>query len=339
VHIRQLQLQSYGPFENSGPIEFRRGINLIVGQNNSGKSALLRSLRSDWPNWPHRNLQRYRAHDLLPSQQFIRLAATGDELRRALLSFGNAAQYWPIPTQPDDLSSEKFAEEYLLPAKEYDFDFVRQQATGASKPDAERPTHNLFDVVRYHLQITATPPTITVNGWNQGNQDSGPNIANAIFNQNLFRFDAERLNVGRSAQQDVDDLAPNAANLPAVLQTMRGRRPRLFDQLVARVREILPSIYSFTPASVGTSETEILVWPTESMDNPEHGFALNESGTGVAQVIAILTAVLTRTDAVIVIDEINSFLHPAAAKALIRILKAEHGDHQYIISTHSAEVI
>src|SRR6059058_1643718 len=66
---------------------------------------------------------------------------------------------------------------------------------------------------------------------------------------------------------------------------------------------------------------------------------LSDSGTGVAQVIAILAAVLTRTYAVIVIDEINSFLHPAAAKALIRILKTEHGDHQYIISTHSAEVI
>lgn len=75
------------------------------------------------------------------------------------------------------------------------------------------------------------------------------------------------------------------------------------------------------------------------MDQSEHGFSLNESGTGIAQVLAILTAVMTRQHSVIVIDEINSFLHPAAVKALLRILRTEFQTHQYILSTHSAEVI
>ena len=41
---------------------------------------------------------------------------------------------------------------------------------------------------------------------------------------------------------------------------------------------------------------------------------------------------------VIVIDEPNSFLHPRAAKALIGILK-EDRSNQYVISTHSPEII
>jgi predicted ATP-dependent endonuclease of OLD family len=40
----------------------------------------------------------------------------------------------------------------------------------------------------------------------------------------------------------------------------------------------------------------------------------------------------------IAIDEPNSFLHPDAARTLIRILK-QHPQHQYIITTHSPEVI
>jgi hypothetical protein len=48
---------------------------------------------------------------------------------------------------------------------------------------------------------------------------------------------------------------------------------------------------------------------------------------------------MTFEGAVIVIDEISSFLHPAAAKALLRILQTYYAQHQYIIATHSPEVL
>jgi hypothetical protein len=47
---------------------------------------------------------------------------------------------------------------------------------------------------------------------------------------------------------------------------------------------------------------------------------------------------MTNEPGVIAIDEPNSFLHPGAAKKLIQILK-RFPQHQYIISTHSPEVI
>jgi AAA15 family ATPase/GTPase len=53
------------------------------------------------------------------------------------------------------------------------------------------------------------------------------------------------------------------------------------------------------------------------MERRELGFSLDSSGTGVSQVVAILTVMAMFTQAVIVIDEINSFLHPAAAKITI----------------------
>jgi predicted ATP-dependent endonuclease of OLD family len=48
---------------------------------------------------------------------------------------------------------------------------------------------------------------------------------------------------------------------------------------------------------------------------------------------------LTFEQATIVIDEISSFLHPAAAKALLRIIQTNYAHHQYIIATHSPEVL
>jgi energy-coupling factor transporter ATP-binding protein EcfA2 len=84
---------------------------------------------------------------------------------------------------------------------------------------------------------------------------------------------------------------------------------------------------------------EIRVWPTEAREHVELSFPLNNSGTGVSQVIALLTAIMTIENAVIIVDEINSFLHPAAVKALLRILQTQYSQHQYIISTHAPEVV
>jgi len=71
----------------------------------------------------------------------------------------------------------------------------------------------------------------------------------------------------------------------------------------------------------------------------ELGFPLTASGTGLGQVLAILGVVMTTNKSVIVIDEINSFLHPGAVKALLRLFHTEYSHHQYIISTHYPEVI
>lgn len=58
----------------------------------------------------------------------------------------------------------------------------------------------------------------------------------------------------------------------------------------------------------------------------------------MGQVLAILYVAMNAEPSVIGIDEPNSFLHPGAAKALIQILK-RYDKHQYIVSTHSPEII
>jgi hypothetical protein len=155
----------------------------------------------------------------------------------------------------------------------------------------------------------------------------------------MFYFTAERMNIGASAPDSVQRLTPNASNLPAVLLTLSGDQGDLFQKLVRHVREVFSTVgnISVRPNIGGT--VEIRIWPTESMKHYELSFPLMQSGTGVSQVISILTAIMTVDDAVLIIDEINSFLHPAAVKALLRILQTEYAQHQYIVSTHSPEVI
>jgi len=86
---------------------------------------------------------------------------------------------------------------------------------------------------------------------------------------------------------------------------------------------------------------EILILPTKSLESSREdlAFSLSDCGRGIGQVLAILYGVVTSPQSrPIVIDEPQSYLHPGAAKKLIEILK-EFPQHQYFITTHSAQII
>ncbi len=171
--------------------------------------------------------------------------------------------------------------------------------------------------------------------------DDVPVLIREIWARNTFFFNAERYAIGKAPHAHATRLDPSAANLPAVLHTLSGDRGALFQKLVEHLRQIFPTVgnLSVRPIPNISNTNEIRVWPTKEMSHPELSFPLSESGTGVAQAVAILTAIMTIEKAIIIIDEINSFLHPAAVKALLRIIQAHYAHHQYIISTHSPEVI
>jgi hypothetical protein len=137
--------------------------------------------------------------------------------------------------------------------------------------------------------------------------------------------DTTGMNISVSGYQNTLKLSPDASNLPAVLSTLFGGRGDTFKKLVQHLREIFPTVGNVSvDTQLQSNNAEILIWPTESMVRRELSFALSQSGTGVSQIIAILTAVMTIENAVLIIDEINSFLHPAAVKALLRILQTEY---------------
>ena len=205
------------------------------------------------------------------------------------------------------------------------------------------PSHGLFEYQQGTPQICAllTPQNGTLDFRQEFS--GGDNFANLLWdawNKDMFYFTAERLAIGESGHGHAARLSPNASNLPNILHILLNERGDVFRRLVDHLTEIFPTVGNLSIRSrPENSNFEIRVWPTTAMQRVELSFPLNSSGTGVAQAIAILVAIMTVDNAVIIIDEISSFLHPAAAKALLRILRTEYPQHQYIISTHAPEVI
>ena len=56
MYLSKFQLLNYKSFRDSGVLEFKPGINIIVGANNSGKTALLEALSLKFQNYIHKSL-------------------------------------------------------------------------------------------------------------------------------------------------------------------------------------------------------------------------------------------------------------------------------------------
>ena len=165
-----------------------------------------------------------------------------------------------------------------------------------------------------------------------------PWIAQGILGS-FYAFQAERLNIGISDVNAITELAPNGQNLAQVLHKLREDNQK-FQEYVKCVSAVLPNIAQVIPTIISSNQVEVkIAFYSEGIDRPDLLFGLNECGTGVSQVLCILyVAITSRSPTTIIIDEPNSFLHPGASKKLIEVLKT-YSRHQYIISTHSPELI
>lgn len=336
MHLRKVQIKGFQSFEDSKVINFSSGINLIVGENNSGKSALLRALRVSIQDDRHRSEGKFEEYELTPPIVELEIEISGIELRRALMRSPGQV-YVPIIAAGSE--GQRLAFESMLALTELVF-ALRNSPGGPSSPNV--PSWQVADPGQYQhsAAVNSAPGNIAVIDGNYALNDSLWPVVWGSWSAQAFHFNAERFSIDRCTISNTLALGPSAANLPAVLFTLSGDQGSKFDELVKHLREIFPSIGNLSVRPVpGTQDVEIRVWPTQEMNNVQLGFPLSQCGTGVGQVIAILSAVITSDHAVIAIDEINSFLHPAAVKSLLRVIQTYYASHQYIVSTHSPEVI
>ncbi|MEI1376930.1 AAA family ATPase [Nostoc sp. UHCC 0926] len=166
----------------------------------------------------------------------------------------------------------------------------------------------------------------------------GKNIFN-IFQNSIYRFYAERLNIAICRFENNKELKSDASNLAEVLFILQGKIPGMFDQLNKLVSDILSEIKWISVVMRDDTNVEILIWNTNNLHRHDLSLSLSSCGSGVGQVLAILYIIVSSEEPrTLIIDEPQSFLHPGAAKKLIETIK-QFPQHQYFIATHSPEII
>jgi predicted ATPase len=343
MKILSLRLENYKSFRDSGWLEFSPGFTVVIGKNNSGKSALLEAFKLGANrNYPHRSLALPPETPLeQQSSADFELSISGNELRNALLGAGGD-RHVPVATALDDAARKVAALALFEPSA--DISLRLRSLFMGSLIAVSYPSHQLF---RNNANTTNTAVTVRGDrrtqaiipmGVHSSDSDELPPLANYAYQKSIYVFRAERLNIGRSGASEASTLNPDGGNLAAVLATWQGASVNRFAKYNEHVTEILPTIRQVSVTMVA-NEVEVRVSQFDpKLDRDDLAIPLQDCGTGVGQVLAILFVAMTVRSGVIVIDEPNSFLHPGAAKKLIQIL-SRYDQHQYILASHSAELI
>lgn len=358
MYISRLQLLNYKSFRDSGVLEFQPGINIIVGANNSGKTALLEALSLSFKDIPHRSLKT--AGDADPSSHVqVSLVADKSAIKEVAQIISSDFQFVYSANKTDrNLTAETmhrlFLDWFDAPAAVE----TRVCLLGDCKVvEVEKSltndlTFNVYCINKQDYYIDKIAGT----KFNRCTVDS--EITTRLveyFSRHTYRLYAERPNLASCFFGDRSELEPDGSNLAEVLNQLQlSGKKKLFNRFLTYVSAIFPEIglvsvrpkpnlkdFTGSDTSRRSRELEILIWSQEAAENDKEdlAFPLSECGTGTGQVLAILYAVLASpTPRTIIIDEPQSYLHPGAAKKLIQILK-EFPQHQYFIATHSAEII
>ncbi|MEG4281147.1 AAA family ATPase [Microcoleus sp. MON1_C1] len=373
MYISRFQLLNYKSFRDSGVLEFQPGINIIVGANNSGKTALLEALTLSFKTSPHRSIETLPQPNSTPNRESV---------AKVTLIFTKAE----IHSLFDNLSPNCYvglssAGNSYLPASEVLALFQKWMDNPSdveltvSKSTANSVNRDGISIKDLDPAIKLTdyrPENFTIGSSRNRNKnilrkdasgrfslDQGTNKTDSSYTEEdffvtLFHTFRERVSqlqaqrfVGDCSVGNDEELNSRASNLAEVIHLLESpSKKKLYESFNQHVSTMFPQ-FEWVSTKILSKQTrqppdlKILLWPTKTLESGREdlAFSLSDCGTGTGQVLAILYAVLASPEPrPIIIDEPQSYLHPGAAKKLIQILK-EFPQHQYFIATHSAEII
>ncbi|MGO6757594.1 ATP-dependent endonuclease [Rhizobium ruizarguesonis] len=336
MKIEAVRIQSFKSFDDSGWVELSEHFTVLVGQNNAGKSAFLQAFNTTGPFIANSHHSAHLPEGAASPDSVIsfRLKIDGQELLERALHWTSIK----VPTIRE-LGAEVLTMHFTSSHRHVLE--MRHGSNNFKMPAA--PAYGLLDAEQ--KPVLTAQAYIDRNGQKIGqvnitpimgdHDDHIPSLVADVLTRATFLFNAERYSIGRCAMDGKDRLAPDARNLPYMLLKLNKSHKRM-EQFQELVSEVLPSIKRILISAMGT-EVEISVQSHTSM-REDLAIPLNECGTGVAQVLAILYVAVAYPAAQIIIDEPNSFLHPAATRRLLNVLR-RFDQHQFLLSTHAAEVI
>lgn len=417
MYISSFRLRDYKSYLDSNELSLLPGINLVVGQNDVGKSALLEGLGLRFSNKPHRSPDRSLTANKqkdLKSNVEISFTISNDELMDILRNFPGEFLI-PLPAKhelfekysPNLPEYQKLMHKYTLHDGSNIIDCARIYILSIlnspeltfrvnyyKKDDNSIITHVPMEMYGWqHGEFPALRNFLTggtldkrlyaschlgdediividnedkfLDGLNnnnglsnlvrepkleenrEDNLDFGLSIAK-LLQERIYLFRALRTAQKQNRLEYNSVLEPDASNLASYLVHIQQKTPKIFRDINHNLTTILPQIFEIgtrnIPADYASTihgnswDHEIIVYQNEGSDE-QYAIPLADCGTGVGQVLAILSVIISsKYPRSIIIDEPQSFLHPGAVHKLLDIFK-RFPQHQYIISTHSPLLI
>jgi energy-coupling factor transporter ATP-binding protein EcfA2 len=316
------------------------GIQVLVGKNNAGKTALLRGLTAlrGLPIGTTEALPFNLGGYARESAGFsFHVECAFEEGDFALL--GDPSGQWPkvsgLKNRLFDFHFRLLAGQNIVGLQGATFTFDEAQVVVLERQSDTLTQHQYNqngDRVRVIQLRKASNRTIGSENW----PIFEPTVMFSALAplKEVRMIDAHRVARPELSMQAVGELTPNAESLAPFLDTLSGNNRRKFREVEALVTRMFPELEFVNP-----EKKQNAVFLTLTGRQNDRTIPLTHCGTGVEQVLALAAFVLTApAGSTLLLDEPHSYLHPSAEREIIAFL-LEHSEHRYVISTHSAILI
>jgi predicted ATPase len=318
--LEGFEIQGFQSYRERQHVDLDERITLLAGRNDVGKSALLRAIRvfvepQEGERSDARFVYRYR------------LSA------KDLVAFIPETETYAMPSQ---IISEQRT--HTVKAS-----FAANGPLNRSADDPGRLWCDELTMAELGLHASGTRPDRQM-GWDEGGRIGGatlvPEVVEAVRHRaRLITFiTPRRIDQGPQQLRTTEDLAPDARNLANVLFTLEHNRRAAFDQISDFIIDAFPSIERIS-IGLASGVAEPVGEPQIYYRHADDPIPLRNCGSGVEQLLALATAILAATSSrLVLIDEPQAYLHPHAERSLLALLE-QHPEHQYVIATHSHQLL
>lgn len=323
-YISRLHLKEWRCFRDID-IRLQPGINVVIGKNNVGKSALLDVIAL--------------SESTDPISAEFELSAPGHDIFRWF------PKYLPMPAKAcwmeKEISGHPAAFNWISTQREH---------TLVARFNAAKRTFE-WDGINLGSYPVAVDESNRVSALAWLPTEGSPRLRSydtcpAHYFRNLDDFESrlnrtfllrpDRILPGSSALSKDGQLEPHGENLAGVIQYMEGRGE--LPPFLQLVQKVFPEIRNISVRAADSNRVEAFLW--HDANDWRTGVRLSDSGRGVAPVLAILYALHFHADesCMILIDEPQAFLHANALHRLLDVFR-QYPQHQFVLATHSPIVV
>ncbi|WP_239313775.1 ATP-dependent endonuclease [Frankia sp. Cj3] len=351
MKLTRLELWNYRAFEHA-VVEFpSSGLLLVVGANNSGKSALLSSLDAIAHGATSPNDRHYKATE--PPRATATFELDDAEITRLLVNasdtllheggqFRQAGAFREIHWEFAPLGGDRLAPVSIRAKWNGRDEVVLVQARLESNGIVMIETNGLGAVLEgkpgqdFRMVILQRLFSNDGNGFRAGYQgafrplyDYFVEWASGIYHFTPLRTGAPG-DVYSAAAHQV--LAPDGQNLPGVLYRLKLNEEDQYEKLMALIEDIVPGVGQMRVPAQGNQIS--ITFRDRSYRSSE--LNLKRLGTGVEQLLMTLVVGVTeQARSMIIMEEPETNLHPGAQRALFALIKEWAAERPFIIATHS----
>jgi len=248
--------------------------------------------------------------------------------------------------------------ELAISGRWQDVEGVAQIVSKKSEPGSDPKPSLSFSISGKWNGKSFPPPLIL--GWSSPEESYSPSLSvfrAALSSTAVLRFEPRRLAEASYSDEPVPRLRADGAGLASVLAYLKLSQDEVFDQIELALKQVVPAVrrIRIERAEVRRPEhwgrvpvseaTEPKVWGNQVVLDMRgaKGVHADDAGEGTLMVLALLTVLMGPTQPrLVLLDDIELSLHPAAQAKLIEVLRAiqkRDPELQIVATSHSPFIL